>query len=369
MLALLALLALIGTGAALAAATSSGQKGPEAGGVRTAPNGVLAADPALAAALVESAEGYAALPMVGDVATIGIVPRSEQIPASAGSAREWMHAQALAGMVVLMSMDGRNPGQAIAVTPGREVSYSHVSRGGPFAVVISPEGPAAPAAPPGQPFPPAPPIPGGPVPTPPAGPVAPPPGPVAPPPPPAPPVDPFAALPPELGAKAEQVVATGSPPALAALGQRLAAAGFPAAAAAAAKLATEREAFYDLSGGVLTVRPGDIASRWAQHYTGSFGRWPELCAPDVNPGMRVEGSGNAAHPAPWKVGQRVYLPRSWEWHRGQPAAPVEAVASKAPEAKRLPGESSNAARRGKGQGNGSQVKPGVPGMGGGKAVS
>lgn len=69
-----------------------------------------------------------------------------------------------------------------------------------------------------------------------------------------------------------------------------------------------------------TIRPGDIASKLAQWYTGNFQRAYDL-VPLNN--LTIVGSGPKTYFTPWKVGQVLKLPLDWNVAKGRP--PVTAL--------------------------------------------
>ncbi|HRI71847.1 MAG TPA: hypothetical protein PK156_46760 [Polyangium sp.] len=67
----------------------------------------------------------------------------------------------------------------------------------------------------------------------------------------------------------------------------------------------------------------ELASVLAQHYTGNANAWRDLPATNKHVSMRVmkgEGQDGAKieYLHPWKVGQRVILPPSWDTSKGLP---------------------------------------------------
>lgn len=67
----------------------------------------------------------------------------------------------------------------------------------------------------------------------------------------------------------------------------------------------------------------ELASNLAQYYTGNANSWRDLVATNKHVGMRImkgEGPDNQKieYLFPWKVGQRVILPPSWDTSKGLP---------------------------------------------------
>lgn len=67
---------------------------------------------------------------------------------------------------------------------------------------------------------------------------------------------------------------------------------------------------------VHKIRPGDLPSKIAQWYTGSFQRADELRA--LN-NLKKVGVGSQTYYIPWSVGQLVKLPTDWDTSKGPPA--------------------------------------------------
>lgn len=72
---------------------------------------------------------------------------------------------------------------------------------------------------------------------------------------------------------------------------------------------------------------GDLPYNVAKHYTGDGMRWKEL--PSTNPGMKIVTTQWGLNLSPWKVGQTVMLPASWQpW--GKPLPPLAGMPATPP---------------------------------------
>lgn len=73
---------------------------------------------------------------------------------------------------------------------------------------------------------------------------------------------------------------------------------------------------------VHTIRPGDIASRLAEHYTGNFLKAYDL--QKLNK-LQIVGKGKDTQFVPWKVGQVLALPLDWNVAKGPPGVTAYAL--------------------------------------------
>lgn len=77
-----------------------------------------------------------------------------------------------------------------------------------------------------------------------------------------------------------------------------------------------------------TIRGSELPSELAQWYTGDANRWRELV--QTNPELRIQKANQIEYLTPWKSGQTIILPKTWDVKKGP--MPIKAKPAAAPAA-------------------------------------
>jgi len=274
-----------------------------------APNGAWALRPDAAAVMLQQlgqftprAKPTAQGEYVSPVAELAMRDALQQQPANAAA-----QAASAAGLVVLVSRNliaqgvGPSENRAMAVVqPGRETEYA-TGLAGSFVVLMYPGGAFAPAN-----WPPAltQTAPGG------AGPTSPalPPG----------GADVYAELPEPLQTQVRKLDRDGGDATkMMMLANELEKAGWSASAARLRQRAQAQRIEDVAQGRVIKLLSGYYPSYVAQWYTGDGSRWKELLSSNAGWSTYKDAKGYTQI-KPWRVGQDIQLPRTWEAGKGPP---------------------------------------------------
>lgn len=77
-----------------------------------------------------------------------------------------------------------------------------------------------------------------------------------------------------------------------------------------------------------TIRGSELPSELAQWYTGDANRWRELV--QTNPELRIQKANQLEYLTPWKSGQTIVLPKTWDVKKGPMPTKAKPAAAAAP---------------------------------------
>lgn len=77
-----------------------------------------------------------------------------------------------------------------------------------------------------------------------------------------------------------------------------------------------------------TIRGSELPSELAQWYTGDANRWRELV--QTNPELRIQKANQIEYLTPWKSGQTIVLPKTWDVKKGPMPIKAKSAAAAAP---------------------------------------